>query len=110
MDTSGVCTKAEFFFLWCMLHGMKVNLRFWMVAQLPFTLNKKRSLIYCSYVTLLAINIGVYGPDRHNFHDVCAPELLDMACLLRMGLVIHHCNISEFALPSPSLPWDSSSS
>ncbi|KAK4394161.1 Retrovirus-related Pol polyprotein from transposon.6, partial [Sesamum angolense] len=44
-DTSGICSKAELFFLWCMKRGIKVNLGFWLATQIQSSLNRNRALI-----------------------------------------------------------------
>ncbi|KAL0373000.1 UNVERIFIED_CONTAM: Retrovirus-related Pol polyprotein from transposon.6 [Sesamum calycinum] len=105
-DTSGICSKAELFFLWCMKRGIKVNLGFWLATQFQSSLNRNRALILGSCITLLAINLGVFDLDCHNLHIACNPEPLDMACLSRMGLVIHNGNFFEFvnADKSPNTP------
>ncbi|KAK4389708.1 hypothetical protein Sango_2307800 [Sesamum angolense] len=91
-DTSGICSKAELFFLWCMKRGIKVNLGFWLATQIQSSLNRNRALILGSCITLLAIKLGVFDPDCHNLHLACHLEPLDMACLSRMGLVTYNGN------------------
>ncbi|KAL2232413.1 UNVERIFIED_CONTAM: hypothetical protein Sindi_1421300 [Sesamum indicum] len=78
-DTSGICSKAELFFLWCMLHEIKVNLEFWLATQFQSSINRNRALILGSYITLIAINLGVFRPSFHNLHIACESEPLDMA-------------------------------
>ncbi|KAL0293177.1 UNVERIFIED_CONTAM: Transposon Ty3-G Gag-Pol polyprotein [Sesamum radiatum] len=96
-DNSGICTKAEFFFLWCMRRGIKVNLGYWLATQMHSTLTKKRPLILGPYITLIAVNLGVLDLTSHNLHVACPLEPLDMACLVRTGLVIARGDTFEFA-------------
>ncbi|KAL2228807.1 UNVERIFIED_CONTAM: hypothetical protein Sindi_1860400 [Sesamum indicum] len=95
-DTSGICSKAELFFLWCMLHGIKVNLGFWLATQFQSSINRNRALILGSYITLIAINLGVFRPSFHYLHIACESEPLDMATLTRMGLVTRNGSLFEF--------------
>ncbi|KAL0433098.1 UNVERIFIED_CONTAM: hypothetical protein Slati_2644100 [Sesamum latifolium] len=95
-DASGICSKAELYFLWCMVRSIKVNLGFWLATQFQSILNRNRALHLGSYITLLAINLGVFCPDNHNLHVACDSEPLDIACLLRMGLVERNDDSFEF--------------
>ncbi|KAL0427983.1 UNVERIFIED_CONTAM: hypothetical protein Slati_2973100 [Sesamum latifolium] len=95
-DTSNICLKAELYFLWCMKHGIKANLGFWLATQFQSCLNRGRALILGPCITLLATNLGVFDPDSHNLHLACNPEPLDMTSLLRMGLVTRNGNCFAF--------------
>ncbi|KAK4412798.1 hypothetical protein Salat_2927000 [Sesamum alatum] len=57
--------------------------KFCLATQLQSTLNKNRTLILGSYITVLATNLGVLDPDNHNLRIACVSEPLDMACLIR---------------------------
>ncbi|KAL0438822.1 UNVERIFIED_CONTAM: hypothetical protein Slati_2365200 [Sesamum latifolium] len=94
-DTSNICSKTELYFLLCMKRGIKANLGFWLATQFQSCLNRGRALILGSCITLLATDLGVFYPDSHNLHLAYNSEPLDMACLLRMGLVT--CNGNSFA-------------
>ncbi|KAL0440152.1 UNVERIFIED_CONTAM: hypothetical protein Slati_2498200 [Sesamum latifolium] len=96
-DNSGICIKAELFFLWCMRRGIKVNLGYWLATQMQSTLTKKRPLILGPYITLIAINLGILDLMSHNLHIACPLEPLDMACLTRTGLFIARGGTFEFA-------------
>ncbi|KAL2237818.1 UNVERIFIED_CONTAM: hypothetical protein Sindi_0973500, partial [Sesamum indicum] len=80
----------------CMLHGIKVNLGFWLATQFQSSINRNRALILGSYITLIAINLGVFCPSFHNLHIACESEPLDMANLTRMGLVTRNGSLFEF--------------
>ncbi|KAL2243765.1 UNVERIFIED_CONTAM: Transposon Ty3-G Gag-Pol polyprotein [Sesamum indicum] len=95
-DTSGICSKVELFFLWCILRGIKVNLGFWLATQFQSSINRNRALILGSYITLIAINLGVFRPSFDYLHIACESEPLDMATLIRMGLVTRNGSLFEF--------------
>lgn len=58
--------------------------------------NFNHALILGSYITLIAINLGVFRPSNHNRHIACELEPLDMASLTRMGLVTRNGTFFEF--------------
>ena len=40
-----------------------------------------------SYITHLAMNLGVLDLNNHNLHQACTVEPLDLVCLEKMDLV-----------------------
>ena len=50
-DSSGIISRPELFFLWCMKNGFKVNLGCWLAAQFKSVMAKKnKPLILGSYI------------------------------------------------------------
>ena len=87
-DSSGTLTKAEFFFIWCMVAEIKVKLGCWFASHLRTVLSKKnKPLILGSYITQLAVNLGVLDLNNHNLHLACTMEPFDLVCLEKTGLV-----------------------
>lgn len=102
-DSSGTFAKPEFFFLWCMLNNLKVNLGCWLAQQFQFVLSRKsKPLILGSYITHLAVNLGVLDLSNHDLHLACPMEPLDLHCLEKMG-VVERIN-GEFCFTPPGRP------
>ena len=104
-DSSGILSKPEFFFIWCMHNKIKVNLGCWLASQFKSILpKKKRPLILGSYITHLAINLHVLDISNHNLHIACQMEPLDIPSLEKMGLVREGDNGWEVVPPGPLRP------
>ena len=87
-DSSGILSRPEFFFIWCMKNNIKVNLGCWLASQFKAVLAKKnKPLILRSYITRLAIQLGVLNLQNHNLHLAFDMKFLDDDCLLKMGVI-----------------------
>mgnify|MGYP004710158467 CR=1 FL=1 len=87
-NSSSTLIKFEFFFIWCMIADVKVNLGCWFASHLRTVLSKKnKSLNLDSFITQLAVNLGVLDLTNHNLHLTCTIKALDLVCLETMGLV-----------------------
>ncbi|XP_071902173.1 uncharacterized protein [Coffea arabica] len=101
-DSSGILSKPEFFFIWCMHNNIKVNLGCWLASQFKSVLpKKKRPLILGSYITHLAVNLHLLDLSNHDLHVACQMEPLDIPCLEKMGLVQEGDNGWEVVPPGP---------
>ena len=87
-DSSGIIPRPELFFLWCMKNGFKVNLGCWLVAQFKTVMAKKnKPLILGSYITHLAVQLGVLNLQDHDLHLACDMEYLTADRLEKMGVL-----------------------
>ena len=62
---------------------------------------KNKSLILGSFITQLAINLGVLDLTNYNLHLACTMESLDLICLEKMDLVQQINGVFEFVPPGP---------
>ena len=87
-DSSGIISRPELFFLWCMKNGFKVNLGCWLAAQFKSVMAKKnKPLILGSYITHLAVQLGVLNLQDHDLHLACNMEYLTADRLEKMGVL-----------------------
>lgn len=89
-DSSSIISRPKLFFLWCMKTGFKVNLGCWLTAQFKTVLAKKNiPLILESYITRLAVQLGVLILQDHDLHLACDMEFVNVERLERMGVLEH---------------------
>ena len=103
-DHSGVFSKTEFYFIWCMLNDVRPNLGFWLADQFQSVLKRYRTLFLGPYITLLAINLCVLDPDNNDLHPACKKEFLDMSVFERTGVVEFKEGRFQFTEPGPTQP------
>ena len=79
-DASGTMTKDEFYFIWCMLNNVKVNVGCWEVTQFQTVLTKKnKPMILGSLITNLTIRRGVLNLDEYkDLHVAHQSKPLDL--------------------------------
>ena len=87
-ESTGVVTKTDLFYLWCMVKGSRVNLGSWFAYFIDQNIHKKKgSFVVGTYITHIAETLGVYKPSEHKLTKACDIAPLDIECLIRMGLV-----------------------
>ncbi|KAH9751265.1 hypothetical protein KPL71_014224 [Citrus sinensis] len=101
-DHSGIFSKTEFYFIWCMLNDVRPNLGFWLADQFQSVLKRYRTLFLGPYITLLAINLCVLDPDNNDLHPACKKEFLDMSVFERTGVVEFKEGRFQFTEPGPT--------
>ncbi|KAH9784028.1 hypothetical protein KPL71_009511 [Citrus sinensis] len=101
-DHSGVFSKTEFYFIWCMLNDVRPNLGFWLADQFQSVLKRYKTLFLGPYITLLAINLCVLDPDNNDLHPACKKEFLDMFVFERTGVVEFKEGRFQFTEPGPT--------
>ena len=83
-----------------MKNNVKVNLACWLASQFKTVLAKKnKPLILGSFITHLAVRLGVLDLQNHDLHMAYDMEFLDEDCLEKMGLVERVNRVYQFTLP-----------
>ncbi|KAL4284562.1 hypothetical protein GQ457_16G002080 [Hibiscus cannabinus] len=101
-DTSSNLNKVELFFLWCMQHGLKVNLGFWFARAFAQVVRNNRPLILGPYITHLASRLFPLTFDANQFTYAFSMDPLDVRCLDSMGLLAGTSD-APFIIP-PGIP------
>ena len=98
---SNLLSKTEFYFLWCMQVGKKVNLGWWLADQFQDVITRNHPLILGFLITQLAVQQGLLNLQDTNLHVACEMLPLDFTCLAGMGLVSKKKGRYHFSLPGP---------
>ena len=99
-DAYCILSKAEFYFLWCMVNNVKVNFGCWLATQLQTVLTKPhKPLILGSIITHIAHRMcDLFGED-FEVHIAGPTDPLDLACLERLGVIHRIQDQYQFAPP-----------